>query len=97
MVMINECRVKWNVVEWNGEESRGVKSRLGDAAVGGHDEHRREVRLERAVDEREALHVEHVHLVDEEHLHSTAQHSTTAERKREERQSASATARARNR
>mmetsp|Transcript_42728 Transcript_42728/g.106338 ORF Transcript_42728/g.106338 Transcript_42728/m.106338 type:complete len:379 (-) Transcript_42728:89-1225(-) len=38
-----------------------------DAAVGGDDEHGRQVRLERAVEVREALDVEHVHLVDEEH------------------------------
>mmetsp|Transcript_15709 Transcript_15709/g.33590 ORF Transcript_15709/g.33590 Transcript_15709/m.33590 type:complete len:340 (-) Transcript_15709:1208-2227(-) len=38
-----------------------------DAAVCGHDEHRRQVRLERAVEVREALNVEHVHLVNEEH------------------------------
>ena len=33
-----------------------------DAAVGGHDEHGREVALERAVQEGEALEVEHVDL-----------------------------------
>jgi hypothetical protein len=38
-----------------------------DAAVRRDDEHGREVRLERAVKEREALNVEHVHLVNEEH------------------------------
>ena len=40
---------------------------LGDAAVRRDDEHGREVALERAVEEREALDVEHVDLVDEEH------------------------------
>lgn len=39
----------------------------GDAAVGGHDDDGREVGLERAIEEREALHVQHVHLVDEQH------------------------------
>ena len=37
-----------------------------DAPVGGDDQHGREVRLKRAVEVREALNVEHVHLVDEE-------------------------------
>eukprot|EP00955_Chlamydomonas_euryale_P089130 364439-Chlamydomonas_euryale.AAC.14 len=40
---------------------------LRDAAVRRNHEHRRHVVLERAIEEREALNVEHVHLVDEEH------------------------------
>merc|ERR1719498_2186083 len=40
---------------------------LRDAAIRRDDEHGREVALERTVEPREALDVEHVHLVDEEH------------------------------
>jgi len=39
-----------------------------DAAVGGDDEQRREVALQRAVQPGKALEVEHVHLVDDVHL-----------------------------
>ena len=46
----------------NGEE------RLGDASVGGDDENGRHVGLEGPVEVREALNVQHVHLVNEEHL-----------------------------
>jgi hypothetical protein len=40
---------------------------VGDAPVGGEDDHGRGLALERAVEEGEALHVEHVHFVDEQH------------------------------
>lgn len=36
-----------------------------DAAVGGHYQHGRHVIFERPVEEREALHVQHVYLIDE--------------------------------
>lgn len=36
----------------------------GDASVGGHDEDRRQVTLQGSVQEREALHVQHVDLID---------------------------------
>ncbi len=41
---------------------------LGDAPVGGENEDGRHVTLEGAVEEREALNVEHVHLVYEQNL-----------------------------
>lgn len=40
----------------------------GDAAVGSHDEDRRHVTLQGPVEEGEALNVQHVDLVDEQHL-----------------------------
>ena len=40
---------------------------LGDAPVRGHHQHRRHVVLQRSVKKREALDVQHVNLVDEEH------------------------------
>ena len=42
-----------------------------DATVCGGDEHRRHVWLERSVEEGKALDVEHVNLVDEQHLQDT--------------------------
>lgn len=39
----------------------------GDPTVGGHDEHRRHVALQGAVEEGEALDVQHVDLIDEQH------------------------------
>ena len=40
----------------------------GDASVGGHDEDRGQVTFQGPVQIGEALHVQHVHLVDEQHL-----------------------------
>mmetsp|Transcript_37625 Transcript_37625/g.90727 ORF Transcript_37625/g.90727 Transcript_37625/m.90727 type:complete len:306 (-) Transcript_37625:761-1678(-) len=40
---------------------------LGDAAIGRDDEHGRHIRFQRAIQKREALHVQHVYLVDEQY------------------------------
>lgn len=42
----------------------------GDSPVGGHDEDRSHVALERAVQVRETLDVQHVHLIDEQNLYN---------------------------
>ncbi len=59
----------------NGREGRwGYRGASGsvypdsaDASVGSHDDQWREIRLERAVEEREAFNVEHVYFVNEQH------------------------------
>lgn len=41
-------------------------SDLGDAAVGRNDQHGRQIRLQRAVQPRETLHVQHVDFINEQ-------------------------------
>ena len=45
---------------------------LGDSPVGGHDEYGGHVTLQGSVQEGEALDVQHVHLINEQHLHPPA-------------------------
>lgn len=49
-----------------------------DASVGGHDEDRGEVALQGAVQEGEALHVEHVDLIYEQHLKAWGRGDTSS-------------------
>ena len=49
----------------------GATDASNATVCGGH-QHRRHVRLERSIEEREALDVEHVNLVDEQHLQREA-------------------------
>ena len=55
---------------------RGRQGSPGDAAVGSHDEDRRHVTLQGPVEEGEALNVQHVDLVDEQHLGAIGQVSS---------------------
>ncbi len=58
------------VQEIQGKAVRALVIRASDPSVtpvAGHDDDRRELVLERAVDVREAFDVKHVHLVDEQH------------------------------
>ena len=55
---------------------RGRQGSPGDAAVGSHDEDRRHVTLQGPVEEGEALNVQHVDLVNEQHLGAIGQVSS---------------------